>query len=70
MMFTRGGGQQNVSACPTIGEKRGKARFQHMANPMKAAQPDGNFRKVTNIILPASAKQPCGGRKQAKINLR
>jgi hypothetical protein len=37
---------------------------------MQAAQPDCYFRKVTSIIVPASAKQPCGGRKQAKINLR
>ena len=70
MMFTRGRGQQNASACPTVGEKWGKARFQRMANRMQAAQPDGNFRKVTNIIVPASAKQPRGRRKQAKVNLR
>jgi hypothetical protein len=69
MLFTRGGGQQNASACPAVREKRGKARFQHMANRMQTAQPDGNFRKVTNIIFPARAKKAGGGRKQAKINL-
>jgi hypothetical protein len=41
-----------------------------MANPMQAAQPDGNFREIANIIFPARAKKPCCGREQAKINLR
>jgi hypothetical protein len=37
---------------------------------MQAAEPDGDFRKIANIIFPAFAKKAGGGRKQAKINLR
>jgi hypothetical protein len=70
MLFPRGGRQQNPSARSGGLAHRCEARFERMAYGMQAAQPNSDFRKVTNIIFPANTQKPGSWRQQAKINLR